>query len=610
MATTTSRRSRGLVDELLSSYRFTALALLAMLVLCTVSSAYLILVTQPRQEDTTTMARLARDGHEAMLDQETGLRGWLATGDDTFLGPYTQGRQAADANFEQMVAEAATTPGTTEPVVSTLVARERWQTWATRAARTRVDAAERADGTLTTFLLQGKNLFDDYRSAEAASLAEFQALRDGAQQTQRTALLATFGSYITLMVVAGALFGRRRRRARARILEPVSDLLDTIAALRQGDLSARTRPTDVPELHEIGSQIDQLAADLDREQRRAAQREQRLALMAERFETVVRVGREISGSLSVRYVSASVTCAAADLLDAPATLWVRGEDLDFHVAHRSEDAHGVVAPASLVAPDTVVRAAAEARQVVVAERGEDPHGTRAYPLVLAGMVTGVLEVATATVDSETEQVLAALMSSAASALESAHLHSSARELADHDALTRLPNRRRLELDVDEEWERCRRYGRPMTMVMLDLDHFKTVNDQRGHQVGDQVLREATVAIAATLRSTDTAYRYGGEEIVVLLRESALADGVRCAERIRLAVAGLRFDSAPGLAISISAGVATRHAQMAHHSELLACADAALYDAKRLGRDCVVAADAEPTAAEVSTRPRQTEAVAL
>ncbi len=612
MATTTPRRSRGLIHELLSSYRLTAFALAAMLLLSTVSSAYLILLSQPRLEETIMMTRLARDGHEAMLDQETGLRGWLATGDDTFLEPYDAGRRVADVNFEDMVAGSASTPGTTGPVIDTLVARERWQGWATRAAQTQFSATERTDGTLTRFLLEGKRLFDDYRDAEGAGLRQVQGLRDGALQSQRTALVVVFGCYLVLLLAAITLFSQRRRRARRRILEPVSSLLDTIEALREGDLSARTRPTEVPELHEIGTQVDQLAADLESERSHADQREQRLALMAQRLETVVRVGREISGSLSVRYVSATVTTAAADLVDHAATLWVRGEDQSFHVANRSEDAHGVLPPATLVAPEVVTQAAGEARPVVVAARGEDRGGSRAYPLVLAGIVTGVLEVATDVVDPDTEQVLDALLSAAASALESAHLHSSARELADHDALTRLPNRRRLELDIDEEWERCRRYGRPVTLVMLDLDHFKTVNDQRGHQVGDLVLREATAAIASTLRSTDTAYRYGGEEIVVLLRESALDDGVRCAERMRLAVAALRFSAAPDLSITVSAGVATRHTRMAHHSDLLARADGALYDAKRLGRDRVVAADDEP---ELPTRtrllvPAETAAAAL
>src|SRR5699024_6820877 len=133
------------------------------------------------------------------------------------------------------------------------------------------------------------------------------------------------------------------------------------------------------------------------------------------------------------------------------------------------------------------RAAAEALPT-------DQDGWRAYPLVLAGMVTAVLEAHTTSVDEDTEQVPAALLSTAAASLESAHLHSAARELADMDGLTSLPNRRRFEVDVDTEWDRARRYGRPLSLVMMDLDHFKRLNDEHGHLLGDQVLRDVAGAI--------------------------------------------------------------------------------------------------------------------
>ena len=216
-------------------------------------------------------------------------------------------------------------------------------------------------------------------------------------------------------------------------------------------------------------------------------------------------------------------------------------------------------------------------------------GARAYPLVLAGMVTAVLEVRTATVDPDTEQVLHALLSTAAAALESAHLHSTARELADLDGLTQLPNRRRFEIDVDAEWERCRRYGRPLSLVMMDLDHFKRLNDEHGHLLGDEVLRAVARAVESVLRSTDTAYRYGGEELVVILRETGLEEASTAAERLREAVGSVTLPDSPRVKVTTSAGVATRHTGMNHYTDLVAEADEALYDAKRRGRDRVVTA---------------------
>ncbi len=579
------KRARGLVDEVLSGHRLTAAALAVMLVLSLLTSGYLILIMQPRVVDSTTMTRLAREGRESMLDEETGLRGWLATGDPEFLEPYESGRLAGAEAFDGLADFVDRVPDAADEVVSTLVARERWQAWAARAATTRLAPREKVDGTLTRFLLEGKDLFDAYRTADTASLNLIKDHRDRALAAETRAMVGTLIAYLTLLLTVGGIFWYRRRRVRARLLDPIHDLLACIDSLQRGDLSARSQPTAVPELSQIGRQLDDLAGALEVAGSDAAKRERQLALMAERLATVVRVGREISGSLSVRYVAASVTEAASDLMGATSTMWVRTEDQVFHAVRRSADPHGVLPPADVAAPDVVVQAAADARPVSTPT-------SRAYPLVLAGAVTGVLEVDAAQTDPNTEQVLDALLSTAAVALESAHLHSAAREMADMDALTSLPNRRRLEVDIDAEWDRSLRYGRPLSLVMIDLDHFKALNDAHGHLVGDVALREVAAAITRTLRTSDTAYRFGGEELVVLLRETGLEDAASCAERIRVAIAQTSLAGHPGVRVTASAGVATRDVAMAHHSEMTARADAALYSAKRHGRNRVVTAEAD------------------
>ncbi len=578
------RRARGLglVDELQRSHRFTVGVLLSVLVLSLVTSGYLLLVSQPRLSAYIEMGRHARDAHDGMLDQETGLRAWLATGRPEFLRPYSQGKQDAQRAVDALLGEIKGSPEVTPGVLRMLLARQRWQAWAVEASGKRLTPAQLTDGTLTRFLRQGKTLFDAYRVAETASTTQIRERRTAAVQQQNLALEAALVSYLVLLGTAGAVTLRRRRRLRSTILVPITDLHDTVLALRGGDLTARTAPTDVPELKEIGDALAGLADELSTAELEARAREWRLANLAARFETVVSVGREIAGSLSVRYVSASVTSAASELLGRSTVLWLRGENQAFQAVHRSDDPHGVLPPAGLQPPALVARAAAEAQCVT-------ENGSRAYPLVLAGMVTAVLEVATATVDADTEQVLSSLLSTAAAALESAHLHSTARELADLDGLTHLPNRRRFELDIDTEWERCRRYGRPMSLVMMDLDHFKRLNDEHGHLLGDEVLRRVATAIGGVLRATDTAYRYGGEEIAVLLRETGLEDATAAADRLRSAVAELSLPENPRITVSASAGVATRATRMAHYTELVAEADGALYEAKREGRDRVVTA---------------------
>jgi diguanylate cyclase (GGDEF)-like protein len=404
--------------------------------------------------------------------------------------------------------------------------------------------------------------------------------RDSALTAARTALFVGVAIFVVVLVATAVAAVRRRRRMGVEVIAPINDLLATIDRLRDGDLAARHPVSRVRELDAIGVALAGLATSLDTARSEAEARETRLAALADRFETVVRVGREIAGSLSVRYVAAAVTSAAAELLGTPAVLWVRGEDQVFHAVSRSIDPHGAVPPVDLAPAEVVAVAAADARPTAQGER-------RAYPLVLAGMVVGVLETGQVEVDGDTDQVLQALLATAAASLESAHLHSASRELAEMDALTGLPNRRRFEADIEQEWERCRRYGRPLSVVMVDLDHFKELNDTNGHLYGDEVLRGAALAIGAVLRTSDTAYRYGGEEFVVLLRETGLEDGVAVAERIRAAVEHFSLRGRSRV-VTASAGVAERSSAMAHHTELVERADVALYEAKAGGRNRVVA----------------------
>lgn len=566
----------GLVRELQRSQRFTLVTLAVMLLMSMVTAGYLLLVSQPTLERYIAMANEARSLHQEMLHQDANLRGYLATGDQRFLSEYSRGGQESELSEAALLRHVGNddTRGLTAAVLGTVLARAEWQDWSDTAAQRASD-----EPGLTYFMLQGKRLFDEYDAADTVSTGMILERRNAAVTAQRRTMITAVVGFFGVLVGAAALAFRRRSWVRTRVVGPVDRLLEHIEKLRHGDMSLRNAPSGVTELDAIGGALNTLAAELEEANAEAVARENRLARLALRFETVVRVGREISGSLSVRYVSASVTHAAGELLGAPATLWVRGGDQVFHATSRSQDPHGVEPPAELPAPPVVAIAAADARATTSGS-------ARAYPLVLAGMVVGVLETGVEVVDPDTEQVLDALLSTAAAALESATLHSSARELADMDGLTHMPNRRRFEADLDEEWQRCRRYGRPLSLVMVDLDHFKRLNDTHGHLFGDQVLRGAAEALSGVLRSGDTAYRYGGEEFAVILRETGLEDAHAAAERLRLAVSEVTIPE-HGVLVTASAGVAERQRSMAHHTELVAVADQALYDAKRAGRDRVV-----------------------
>ncbi len=166
-----------------------------------------------------------------------------------------------------------------------------------------------------------------------------------------------------------------------------------------------------------------------------------------------------------------------------------------------------------------------------------------------------------------------------------------------DPLTDIPNRRFLERRLDEEIERCRRYGHPLTCVMLDIDHFKKINDQYGHSVGDSVLKSVADALCKGLRASDILSRYGGEEFVLLLPETRLVHGAKIARRHHQEIKKLQFklQDQQRLSITISAGVAVLDKPPTAAGGdlgqwLLQRSDHALYQAKRQGRNRVIVAE--------------------
>ncbi|HEY1746864.1 MAG TPA: GGDEF domain-containing protein [Xanthobacteraceae bacterium] len=162
-------------------------------------------------------------------------------------------------------------------------------------------------------------------------------------------------------------------------------------------------------------------------------------------------------------------------------------------------------------------------------------------------------------------------------------------LAALDWLTGLYNRRHFESLAGAELARSQRYLRPLSVLMIDIDHFKEVNDHFGHPTGDRVIRAVANVLLATKREADLAARVGGEEFAVMLPETTEAAAVQMAERLREQlqlcppiVSGEKFS------ITLSIGVAGATSETAGIDMLLACADHALYEAKNAGRDRVVA----------------------
>ena len=166
-----------------------------------------------------------------------------------------------------------------------------------------------------------------------------------------------------------------------------------------------------------------------------------------------------------------------------------------------------------------------------------------------------------------------------------------RKLATHDALTGLLNRRAFDSLLTEEVQRAHRLGHPFALVMLDLDHFKTVNDTHGHATGDAVLVATARRLEAEVRGIDRVARIGGEEFAVLLMATTATDAIVIAQRLVTAMRTTPIEVAPALnlKITLSAGVAALPTGSAEAAALLAAADQALYAAKHGGRDRAVLA---------------------
>lgn len=171
-----------------------------------------------------------------------------------------------------------------------------------------------------------------------------------------------------------------------------------------------------------------------------------------------------------------------------------------------------------------------------------------------------------------------------------------KESARRDALTEALTRRAMEEVAEDELARSRRHNLPLSLLLLDIDHFKLVNDQYGHAAGDAALRQFAAAVRRCLRREDVFGRLGGEEFCALLPSTAVAGAVQLAERIRQSVANLAVEAGGHrLSLKVSIGVVSLGEHGGHWEDLVNQADRAMYAAKRAGRNRVIVGDAQTAA---------------
>jgi|SRR5215217_1014919 len=214
----------------------------------------------------------------------------------------------------------------------------------------------------------------------------------------------------------------------------------------------------------------------------------------------------------------------------------------------------------------------------------------AVPMVHAGTLMGVVNFQRPLIASFSAgeiELLTAVADIAAAAVKNARLHAETVKLTMTDPLTGVPNRRHLFQRMELELARAQRFGTPLGLLMVDVDHFKRLNDLAGHRAGDETLRRVCDILRTRVRKVDTLARYGGEEFVLLLPHTSKQDAVEVAEKLRRAVAETVVLSQPGLPgghVTVSVGVSHFPTDANTQEGLVDSADAALYCSKRTGRN--------------------------
>jgi diguanylate cyclase (GGDEF)-like protein len=405
--------------------------------------------------------------------------------------------------------------------------------------------------------------------------------------------LGDLSPLILLVVAFGVVAATILAYLLARLLSrPLEQLTEEALAATTGPEVAAARGDDVARLGVA------LGAMRDRLQTTVAQLDESRVELRRGLE---RLGETLTATHDLDELLEVVLEAAASTLDAESgAVYLRSGRRAELVAHAS---YGIGAPRVLSMREGLAGSAvALGRPVLSSGEQAVPLSARepaketglAVPLSRSEEMIGALALyghATGTAFTEEDlETLASFGEQMSVAIENVYQHEETERLSFTDSLTGVWNRRYLELTLNEETQRGQRFGRPYSVLMLDLDRFKRVNDRHGHRKGDAVLVEMCQRIGSSIRShIDTLARFGGEEFVVVLPETGREGAMAAAEKIRQLVRSERFgDGKEAVKVSISVGVATFPVDGGHPEDLIRAADRALYEAKRAGRDRVVA----------------------
>ena len=502
----------------------------------------------------------------SMRDAETAQRGFVITGNDAFLAPYEQARRTLPSALHEAKEMARTdTERTMVWRIARLVDLKMAELDETIALRRRAGfaATERVVSSM-----RGKQYMDDLRQLMATNDARTNARLDAL----RTDLLArsAWSFYVSVaatainIVVLGILLLLVTRMLRAR--------------------------------HDVAAQLEVQAGQLTEAVAQTTRHNRELKLIAELL-------RAVDAVASVPEAGPVIARALPKLLPGVSgTLFLLRDDDDHTLDRNTQWGTPSEQPAEMdiescwaLRHGSRYRTAGFSAPACAHYRkpADEAAGRLCIPLVTHDDLVGMLHLE-GLVDGpeqETQERLAVTIAEQlALALGNARLRESLRRQSVLDPLTGLFNRRHFDAALKRELARARRKNVPVSLVLVDIDHFKRVNDDYGHAIGDAVLRTFAQQLRLGIREGDIACRYGGEEMVLLLPECTAADASKRAEAIRIALAGItpNPEGEGPESVTASFGVAAYPVHAQDAEALFWAADKALYRAKQYGRNRVVA----------------------
>ncbi|MFN0119082.1 MAG: diguanylate cyclase [Blastocatellia bacterium] len=452
------------------------------------------------------------------------------------------------------------------------------------------------------------------RNAIADARSILHALRDtqqAAQQQQRMRVdrqsaglvLATVMSCLLLAVFTIII----SRRLAQRVSEPLQQMLLAAECLAQGGLAPRVDERATDEIGQLARAFNRMAGSISARERTILARNQELDELRE-FNLLLRTSRDEREV----HLALLQKLRALDLSQAVILHRLAGDTglrvMDSlkplrHLGAHDRDTQAKSAAGEVEQTVPLCRVTRAGREHVIDDIQEDlicqgchfgqMRGSAfCVPFITGGPAIGALHLASSKTEywtPERQRVVRALADQTALTLDNLRLVKTLDDRTRIDDLTLLYNRRHLDERLREEVSMARRDGFPLSVMMLDIDHFKRLNDTYGHKAGDIVLRECAIAIRNTLRHGEIVARYGGEEFTVILRDNARA-AQKVADRLLRTVAALSFpqfdrESQP-LRVTVSIGVAEFPLNGQTAEDVLKAADFALYRAKDTGRNCV------------------------